>query len=125
MTTVSYGKGIGSWHWDIQSTGRLHTIRTDDTPLLDELLDSFQDVFEPPTGLPPQRECDHHLHLLPNTAPVAVRPYRYPHLQKYELESQCKTMLEQGIIRPSTSPFSAPVLLVKKQDGTWRLALLR
>jgi hypothetical protein len=50
---------------------------------------------------------------------VAVRPYRYPHLQKDELEAQCAAMLNQGIIRPSTSPFSAPVLLAKKADDTW------
>ena len=90
---------------------------------MDPLLASFQDVFEPPTGLPPARECDHRIHLLPNTTPVAVRPYRYPQLQKDELEEQCTKMLEQGIIRPSTSPFSAQVLLVKKHDGSWRFCV--
>jgi len=66
---------------------------------------------------------DHRIHLLPGTAPVAVRPYRYPQLQKDELERQCATMLSQGIIQTSTSPFSAPVLLVKKADGTWRFCI--
>jgi len=54
---------------------------------------------------------------------VAVRPYRYPQLQKDELERQCEVMLQQGLIQYSTSPFSAPVLLVKKQDGTWRFCV--
>jgi hypothetical protein len=54
---------------------------------------------------------------------VAVRPYRYPQLQKDELEIQCAAMLQQGIIRPSTSAFSAPVLLVKKHDDTWRFCV--
>jgi len=94
-----------------------------DTPLLDEMLNSFADVFEPPIGLPPQRPCDHRIHLLPDSQPAAVRPYRYPQMQKDELESQCATMLQQGIIRPSTSPFSAPVLLVKKHDGSWRFCV--
>lgn len=80
-------------------------------------------MFEEPTGLPLTRECDHRIHLLPNTAPVAVCPYRYPQLQKDELELQCDAMLCQGIIRPSTTAFSAPVLLVKKHDNTWRFCV--
>jgi hypothetical protein len=56
--------------------------------------------------------------LLPDTAPVAVHPYRYPQLQKDKLERQVAVMLAQGIIRISTSPFSASVLLVHKADGT-------
>jgi hypothetical protein len=53
------------------------------------------------------------------TTSVAVRPYRYPVVHKDELERQCATMLEQGIIQHSFSAFSAPVLLVKKADGSW------
>jgi hypothetical protein len=92
-------------------------------PLLDRLLDQFGSIFEEPRGLPPDRPYDHRIHLLPGTAPVAVRPYRYPHLQKDELERQCAEMLGQGIIRPSTSPFSSPVLLVRKADKSWRLCI--
>jgi hypothetical protein len=88
--------------------------------MLDKFLQSFDDVFATPQGLPPARACDHRIHLLLNIAPVAVRPYRYPQLQKDELESQCAAMLEQGVIRPSTSAFSVPVLLVKKHDGSCR-----
>lgn len=80
-------------------------------------------MFATPSGLPPAHPCDHRIHLLPNTAPVAVRPYRYPQLQKDELEAQCAAMLEQGIIRPSTSAFSAHVLLVKKHDSSWRFCV--
>ena len=56
-------------------------------------------------------------------APVVVRPYQYPQLQKEELESQCAAMLSQGVIRPSTSAFSTPVLLVKKPDSSWRFCV--
>ena len=92
-------------------------------PLLDALLLQHAAVFEEPTGLPPARPYDHHNHLLPGTDPVAVRPCRYPQLQKDELERQCAAMLAQGIIRPSTSPFSAPVLLVRKADKSWRFCI--
>jgi hypothetical protein len=61
--------------------------------------------------------------LLPNTAPVAVRPYHYTHAQKVELEKQCVEMLRLGTIRPSSSAFSVPVLLVKKADGSWRMCV--
>jgi len=54
---------------------------------------------------------------------VAVRLYRYPQLLKDEIERQCNNMLAQGIIRESTSPFSSPVLLVRKQDDTWRFCV--
>jgi hypothetical protein len=92
-------------------------------PLLDRILDQFGSIFEEPRGLPPARPYDHRIHLLPGTALVAVRPYRYPHLQKDELERQCTEMLGQGIIRPSTSPFSALVLLVCKTDKSWRFCI--
>jgi hypothetical protein len=54
---------------------------------------------------------------------VAVQPYRYPAAHKDELERQCATMLDQGIVRRSDSAFSSPVLLVKKQDGAWRFCM--
>jgi hypothetical protein len=87
--------------------------------LLNLLLEEFADVFAAPTGLPPPHRHNHRIHLLLDTAPVAVRPYRYPQLVKDELERQCHDMLQQGIIRPSSSAFSSPVLLVKKHDESW------
>jgi hypothetical protein len=60
---------------------------------------------------------------MPGKPPVAVRPYRYPALHKDELERQCAAMLDQGIIRRSSSAFSSPVLLVKKTDGSWRFCV--
>jgi hypothetical protein len=87
------------------------------------LLQTYVDIFATPNGLPPHRRHDHRIHLLPGKAPVAVRPYRYPQLLKDEVERQCADMLAQGTIRPSSSPFSAPVLLVKKADNTWRFCV--
>jgi hypothetical protein len=91
--------------------------------LLQSLLEAYADIFANPSGLPLQRRHDHKIHLLPGTAPVAVRPYHYPQLLKDEVERQCTDMLAQGTIRPSTSPFSYPVLLVKKADKSWRFCV--
>jgi hypothetical protein len=66
--------------------------------MLDQLLAEFAVLFTEPTGLPPSRPHDHHIHLEHSAQPVAVRPYRYPQLQKDELERQCDDMLQQGII---------------------------
>jgi hypothetical protein len=92
-------------------------------PLLDELLASFADVFAEPKGLPPARGRAHRIILKPDTAPVAVWPYRYPAAHKTELEKQCDTMIGNDIIRRSDSAFSSPVLLVKKPDGSWRFCV--
>jgi hypothetical protein len=92
-------------------------------PLLDALLHSFGAVFTEPCGLPPPRSRDHRIILKPGALPVAVRPYRYPAAHKDELKRQCKTMMEQGIVRRSESAFSSPVLLVKKPDGSWRFCV--
>nr|GEV52537.1 hypothetical protein [Tanacetum cinerariifolium] len=76
-----------------------------------------------PTCLPPSRSVDHRIHLLPNTKPVNVRSYRYPHYQKGEMEKLVNEMLSQGIIRFSHSPFSSLVLLVKKKDGSYHFCV--
>ncbi|CAM8999668.1 unnamed protein product [Rhodiola kirilowii] len=90
---------------------------------LTALLSTFKEVFLPPCGLPPVRATDHSIPLIAGTNPVNVRPYRYPHFQKTEIETMIQTMLKDGIIRPSRSPFSSPVLLVKKKDGSWRFCV--
>ncbi|KAG9447555.1 hypothetical protein H6P81_013683 [Aristolochia fimbriata] len=90
---------------------------------LSNILETFSDVFQKPQGLPPQRAQDHAIHLLPNSRPVNIKPYRYPYFQKQEMERLIIDMLKDGIIQPSTSPFSSPVLLVRKKDGTWRFCV--
>ncbi|MCH87222.1 hypothetical protein A2U01_0008088, partial [Trifolium medium] len=94
-----------------------------DNPQLTELLRQFEHLFSEPTHLPPPRLTDHKIPLLSNSSPVNVRPYRYPHSQKLEIESQVTKMLQSGWIQPSTSPYSSPVLLLKKKDGSWRMCV--
>lgn len=90
---------------------------------LQGVIEKFQGVFATPEGLPPRREVDHKIPIKSGCDPVNVRPYRYPHLQKNEIEKQVKIMLETRIIRPSNSPYSSPVILVKKKDGSWRFCV--
>ena len=87
------------------------------------VLDTFAAVFEEPKGLPPHRQYDHTIPLLPGSTPVNLRPYRYSPIQKNEIEKQIKELLAQGVIQPSTSPFASPALLVGKKDLTWRLCV--
>ncbi|MCI66543.1 hypothetical protein A2U01_0087801, partial [Trifolium medium] len=61
--------------------------------------------------------------LPPSAVPVNVRPYRYPHAQKVEIEAQVRKLLANGWITPSNSPFSSPDLLLKKKDGSWRMCV--
>lgn len=90
---------------------------------LQGVIREFGSIFSSPVGLPPQRGHDHSIVLREGSNPVSVRPYRYPQFQKDEIEKLIKEMLQAQIIRPSTSPFSSPVLLVKKKDGSWRFCV--
>lgn len=96
-------------------------INTAALDLMEDLLAAFQSLFVEPLGLPLARSRCHRIQLMPGAGAITVRPYRYAHAQKDELERQCALMLQQGIIRPSSSAFSASVLLVRKQDESWRL----
>lgn len=90
---------------------------------LQHILDKYSGIFAEPVGLPPSRPEDHRIQLLPGSVPPNIRPYRYPFHQKTEIEILVRDLLKQGIIRPSTSSFSSPVLLVRKKDGSWRLCI--
>ncbi|CAA0823273.1 Uncharacterized mitochondrial protein AtMg00860, partial [Striga hermonthica] len=85
-----------------------------------KLLEEFEGVLGEPKGLPPHREFDHRIPLINEQHAIHVHPYRYAHFQKTEIERQVAEMLESGLIQHSKSPFSSPVLLAKKKDGTWR-----
>ena len=79
----------------------------------------FVDVFpyELP-GLPPHREMDFYIEVYPSTNPISVAPYRMAPVKLKELNIQLQELHNKGFIRPSISPWGAPVLFVKKNDGS-------
>ena len=87
------------------------------------VLDRYAQVFEEPTGLPPSRGKEHAVNLEDGAKSVSVRPFRYPQTQKAEIEKHITSMLAAGIIQESSSPFSSPALLVRKNDGSWRFCV--
>ena len=90
---------------------------------LNNVVEQFTTVFHMPNELPPVRSKQHHVVLKEGTNPISVRPYLYPQVQKEEIERLKADMLQAGIIQPSCIPFSSPVLLVKKKDGSWRFCV--
>jgi hypothetical protein len=92
-------------------------------PAIAELLEGFKGIFQEPTELPPVRSFDHKIQLTEGAQPTCVRPYWYPYYQMEEIEKLVREMLSTGIIRPSQSPYSSPVLLVRKANGSWRMCV--
>ncbi|KAI3702757.1 hypothetical protein L6452_28509 [Arctium lappa] len=84
----------------------------------------FPDVFpEDLPGLPPDSVVDFRIDLIPGAAPIARAPYRLAPTEMQEMVVQLRDLLEKGFIRPSSSPWGAPVLFVKKKDGALRMCI--
>ena len=84
----------------------------------------FLDVFhEELPGLPPDRKIEFGIDVPPKTQPISIPPYHMALLELKELKSQLQDLLDKGFIRPSTSSWGAPVLFVKKKDGSLRLCI--
>ena len=90
---------------------------------IQQVLDEFGSIFDVPKELPPHRSHDHKIPLVPNTHPVNIRPYKHPPNQKDAIEVMVKELLDAGVIRNSQSPFSSPIVMVKKKDGNWRMCV--
>jgi RNase P subunit RPR2 len=90
------------------------------SPQIQQLLKDYSALFSEPKTLPPQRDCDHSIPLIPGAKVVNQRPYRLPHHQKTAMETICTDLIQKGIIRDSSSPYSSLVILIKKKDHTWR-----
>jgi hypothetical protein len=84
----------------------------------------FADVFpEELPGMPPEGELEFTIDLKPGTEPIARTPYRMSTPELQELKMQLKELLDLGLIRPSVSPWGAPVIFIRKKDGSWRLCI--
>ncbi|TYK07530.1 DNA/RNA polymerases superfamily protein [Cucumis melo var. makuwa] len=95
-------------------------LKPEDVPVVNEYLDVFPADL---SGLPPDREVEFTIELLPRTTPISQAPYRMAPSELKELKVQLQELVDKGYIRPSVSPWGAPVLFVKKKDGTQRLCI--
>ncbi|KAF5823820.1 putative nucleotidyltransferase, Ribonuclease H [Helianthus annuus] len=94
--------------------------RIEDIPVVRD----FPQVFpEDLPGLPPHRQVEFQIELAPGAAPIARAPYRLAPTELEELSKQLQELLDKGFIHPSSSPWGAPVLFVKKKDGTFRMCI--
>ena len=88
------------------------------------VVQDFVDVFpDELPGIVLDREVEFSIELLPGTTPISITPYRMAPLELKELKTQLQDLLDRGFIQPSVSPWGAPVLFVKKKDGTMRLCI--
>ncbi|KAL5556113.1 hypothetical protein UlMin_038349 [Ulmus minor] len=92
----------------------------EDVPTVRDFVDVFPEELP---GLPPDREIQFEIELLPGTAPISKAPYRMAPAELKELQTQLQDLLDKRFIRPSHSPWGAPVLFVKKKDGTLRMCI--
>ena len=83
----------------------------------------FDDMFQNVSRLLPKRELDFGIDLVPGTLPISKTPYRMAPMEMLELKKQVQELEDSGFVRPSTSPWGAPVLFVKKKDETLRLCI--
>nr|GFA36987.1 putative reverse transcriptase domain-containing protein [Tanacetum cinerariifolium] len=99
---------------------KVNELKLKDIPVVRE----FPDVFpEDLSGLPPSREVEFRIDLIHRAMPVVKSPYCLAPTEMQELANQLKVLQDKGFIRPSSSPWGAPVLFVKKKDGSFRMSI--
>ncbi|GKF51778.1 hypothetical protein Tco_0148245 [Tanacetum coccineum] len=92
----------------------------EDIPIVRE----FSEVFPKDLpGIPLVRQVQFQIDLIPGSAPVARAPYRLAPSEMHELSDKLQELADRGFIRPSTSPWGALVLFVKKKDGSFRMCI--
>jgi hypothetical protein len=91
-----------------------------EVPVVCEFPDVFPDDLP---GLPPDRDVEFKIELIPGTAPISKRPYRMPPNELTELKTQLSELLHKGLIHPSSSPWGCPAIFVKKKDQSLRMCV--
>ncbi|GJY78164.1 putative reverse transcriptase domain-containing protein, partial [Tanacetum coccineum] len=94
--------------------------RIEDVPIVKDIPEVFPEDL---LGLPPTRQVEFHIERIPGAAPVARAPYHLAPAEMKELAEQLKELSDKGFIRPSSSQWGAPILFVKKKDGSFRLCI--
>ncbi|GJU71437.1 putative reverse transcriptase domain-containing protein [Tanacetum coccineum] len=119
------GKNLNPCERPEKDPNSLSCIKADEKRLDDiRTVRDFPEVFlDDLTGLPPVREIEFRIDLIPGALPVVKSPYRLAPSEMQELSNQLKDLQEKGFIRPSHSPWGAPVLFVKKKDGALRMCI--
>ncbi|GJS96454.1 putative reverse transcriptase domain-containing protein [Tanacetum coccineum] len=104
---------------------RLMKVKADDLKLEDiAIVQTFSEALpDDLSGLPPSREVEFCIDLIPGAMSVAKSPYLLAPTEMEELSNQLKKLIDKGFIRPSSSPCGAPVLFIKKKDGSFRMYL--
>jgi hypothetical protein len=105
---------------------QLHAIQETETPLVSQYLQAIlyrhQVVFSTPQGLPPSHGVhDYSIPLVPRSLPPNICLYHHPFSKKNEIEKMVQELLNAGIIHPSMSPYSSPVVMVLKKEGSWQM----
>ncbi|WMV58018.1 hypothetical protein MTR67_051403 [Solanum verrucosum] len=109
----------------VETPGREKDVEVE-TPSIESILvvSEFRYVFPNDLpGMPLDRDIYFDIDLEPGTRPISIRPYRMTPAELRELKSQIQKLLDKGFIRPSASPWGAPVLFVKKNDGSMRMCI--
>ncbi|GJU06512.1 putative reverse transcriptase domain-containing protein [Tanacetum coccineum] len=103
-----------------ETEDKLEEKRLEDVPIVRDFLEVFPEDL---SGLPPTRQVEFQINLISGAALVAHAPYRLAPSEMKELSDQLKELSDKGFIRPSSSPWGAPVLFVKKKDGSFRMCI--
>ncbi|GJZ14971.1 putative reverse transcriptase domain-containing protein [Tanacetum coccineum] len=94
--------------------------RLEDVPIVQEFLEVFPEDLP---GLPPARQVEFQIDLVPGVAPIARAPYQLAPVEMQELSTQLQELSDRGFIRPSSSPWGAPILFVKEKDGSFQMCI--